>query len=111
MINYLDLDEMVTRLELVGRILLGRHSYKAPKRWEQEGDVLKIFDWDWDPSAECVMATLRASHPEQHLVVFGPVTWTSLENRNRLKEYNAQQLRLLGADIDHEVMDVLRVCS
>jgi len=109
MINYLDLDEMVTRLQLCGRHLNDRHKHRTPKLWHAEGDVLRITEWSDDVDA--VLATFHATHAVQFLVVCGSTEHTAPENRHLIESFNKQQLRLLNADIDPEVMDVLRVCS
>ncbi len=109
MINYLDLDEMVTRLQLCGRHLQGRHKHRTPKLWHAEGDLLRITEWGDDLDA--VIATFYSTHAVQHLVVCGSTEDTAPANRHLIESFNQQQLRLLMADIDPEVMDVLRVCS
>lgn len=109
MINYLDLDEMVTRLELCGHLLEGRHKHRAPFLWRVEGDLLRITEWR--DVQDTFIATFYANHPMQHLVVCGSMEDTSPVSRHLIESFNKQQLRLLNADIDPEVMDVLRVCS
>lgn len=109
MINYLDLDEMVTRLELCGRRLEGRHKHRAPFLWHAEGDLLRITEWR--DGQDTLIATFYANHPIQHLVVCGSTEGTAPVSRHLIESFNKQQLRLLGADLDPEVVDVLRVCS
>ena len=112
MIDYLNLDEMIERLQLCGFVKEGEHNHTAPCNWEIDGQMLIVREWyAWSGGRDCRMATFHSTHGRQYLLVFGATTVTSPDVIPFIKRFNEQQLRLLMADLDPEVVDVMRLCS
>jgi hypothetical protein len=112
MIDYLNLGEMIERLQLCGFVKEGEHNHSAPCQWEIDGQMLIVREWyHWAGALDCRMATFHCNHGRQYLLVFGATTRTSPKVIPFIKRFNEQQLRLLMADLDPEVVDVMRLCS